>query len=353
MSVRKGPAALVVAFVAAAGTAAAAPQDAAAPAKPAKATKPATAKAVPSKSPRKKPAAKAEPKPAVEPEIEMNDPVPAAPVVAPMAEPAGAKADVSATVEVAPVHDLAEPHTRHIYFRAGFARIMPLSSSRELELADVNGPASLAVQNGPIVGSGASVESTNALAAVVGYRLGNSGKWSLETVLGLPFTVKFRATGTLANMSLAPTALGLQTGVQPLGPDLGEASAAPPMVTLVYQPVQLGRVTPFVGLGAAVLFAFNAHVTNPTLIAVSQPEMSISPAPGVVLQGGFEARITNRIYARLDVKFIAGMLARAEVRHIQIATPDLPLFSTVEVGTAKMSVWVNPLVVQAGLGTDF
>jgi hypothetical protein len=31
----------------------------------------------------------------------------------------------------------------------------------------------------------------------------------------------------------------------------------------------------------------------------------------------------------------------------------LPLFETVEVGTAKMSVWVNPLVVQLGVGADF
>jgi hypothetical protein len=53
------------------------------------------------------------------------------------------------------------------------------------------------------------------------------------------------------------------------------------------------------------------------------------------------------------VKFIAGMLARARVEHIQVQTPELPLFDTVEVGTAKMSMWVNPLIIQAGIGTDF
>ncbi len=47
------------------------------------------------------------------------------------------------------------------------------------------------------------------------------------------------------------------------------------------------------------------------------------------------------------------MLARAEVRHAQVRTPALPLFDTVEVGTAKMSMWVNPLIVQAGVGFDF
>ena len=81
--------------------------------------------------------------------------------------------------------------------------------------------------------------------------------------------------------------------------------------------------------------------------------MSIAPAPGLALQAGIEARLTKKVYARLDVKFIALMLANAEVHHIQVRTPDIPLFDTVEVGTAKMSVWVNPLIIQAGVGMDF
>jgi hypothetical protein len=102
-----------------------------------------------------------------------------------------------------------------------------------------------------------------------------------------------------------------------------------------------------------VLFNRNAKVTNPILTEVNQPEMSIAPAPGLVLQGGLDARLSRSIYARIDVKFIAFMLARAEVRNINVKTPDLPLFDSVEVGTAKMNVWVNPFIVQACLGTNF
>jgi outer membrane protein W len=80
--------------------------------------------------------------------------------------------------------------------------------------------------------------------------------------------------------------------------------------------------------------------------------MSISPAPGLVLQGGIDARLWKRFYARLDVKFIL-MDATAELDHIQVRTPSLPLFDSVEVGTAKMSIWVNPLIVHAGIGMDF
>lgn len=245
------------------------------------------------------------------------------------------------------------PKKKRIYLRAGVLHLEPLSQSRPMELADVDGPASLAVQNGPIEGSGASVSSATIPALVIGYVLPwKHDRLSIETVLGPPFKVKFQATGTLANESIAPMALGLPTGVGPLGPELGEAKALPPVVTMIYRFTD-GRVQPYAGGGVAVMFTTGAHVTNPMLTAVSQPTMSISPAPGLALQGGVDAMITKHVYARLDVKFIAGMLARARVEHIQVQTPDLPLFDTVEVGTAKMSMWVNPLIIQAGIGTDF
>jgi outer membrane protein len=222
-----------------------------------------------------------------------------------------------------------------------------------MELADVDGPASLSLQNGPIEGSGATVNSATIPGLIVGYVLPwKNGRMSVETVLGPPFTVKFKATGTLANMSIAPTALGLPTGVGPLGPELGEAKALPPVVTLIYRLTD-GRVQPFAGAGISVMFTSDAKVTNAMLTEISQPTMKIAPAPGLVLQGGIEAKLANRIYARLDVKFVALMLARAEVQHIEVRTPELPLFETVEVGTAKMSMWVNPLIIQAGIGTDF
>jgi outer membrane protein W len=258
----------------------------------------------------------------------------------PGAEPPAARAKPSAA-------------PRWLYFRAGGALVAPMTSSRELQLADVNGPASLAVQNGPIAGSGATVDSATIPAIIVGYTLPTRGRrWSLETVLGTPFTVKFEATGTLANMSIAPTALGIPTGIGPLGRELGEAKAVPPILTAVYQLTGDGALRPYLGAGASVLFTYDAHVTNPTLTAVHQPTMTISPAPGLVLQGGLDARLWRSVYARIDVKFIA-MKTHAEVHDIEVKTPGLPLFDTVEVGTAKLDLWVNPLIVQAGIGADF
>jgi outer membrane protein W len=243
---------------------------------------------------------------------------------------------------------------KKFYFRAGVVRVTPLAVSREMELSDVDGPASLAVQNGPIAGSGASISSATAFAAIIGWNT----PWlherlSLETIIGVPFTVKFQATGTLANQSIAPTALGIPTGVGPLGSEMGEAKALPIVATGVYDFLPGRRLRPYAGGGVAIMFSTGEKVTNPMLTEVAQPSMSIAPAPGVVLQGGLDFKIANRFYARIDVKFIGLMMARARVEHVQVRTPDIPLFDTVEVGTAKMNVWVNPLIVQAGLGTDF
>jgi len=255
---------------------------------------------------------------------------------------------------LAPALAYADEPVRRFYVRAGVVHVEPFESSNEMELSDVDGPASLAVQNGPIEGSGASINSATIPGIIVGYVLPwLDNKVSVETVLGIPFTIKFKATGTLANESLAPTALGIPTGVPPLGEDLGEAKAAPAVLTGIYRITKLGPVTPYAGGGLAILFAFDSKVTNQMLTEVSQPEMKIDPAPGLVLQGGIDAQIYKRFYARLDVKFIALMLAQARVEHVQVRTPDLPLFDTVEVGTAKMSMWVNPLIVQLGIGADF
>jgi outer membrane protein W len=246
-----------------------------------------------------------------------------------------------------------EPRKR-FYVRAGLVRVTPLESSRELELADVDGPASLAVHNGPIAGSGSTVSSATAFAATLGWNTHYlDNRLSLETIIGIPFTVKFQATGTLANESLATEALGIPTGVEAIGSELGEAKALPIVLTGVYDLAPGKRLRPYAGGGAAVMFTTGAKVTNPMLTDVSQPKMSIAPAPGLVFQAGLDAKIAHRIYARIDVKFIALMMARARVEHVEMRTPDIPLFDTVEVGTAKMNVWVNPLIIQAGLGTDF
>jgi outer membrane protein W len=241
-----------------------------------------------------------------------------------------------------------------LYFRAGILHIAPQSSSRELVLSDVHGPASLAVMDGPIAGSGAALDSLTIPAVIVGYELPGFGKrLAIETILSTPLDVTFRATGTLADMSLAPEALGIETGVPALGSKLGTAKAIPPVITLVYRVADLGPVRPYVGAGLGMLITYNARATNPTLTEVGQPTFSIDPAPGLALQTGLDVKLWRRVTARVDVKYIAFMKAHATVEHLRIRTPGIPLFETTDVGTATLDMWVNPLVVLAGVGVDF
>jgi outer membrane protein W len=264
---------------------------------------------------------------------------------------------IAILVAAAPVHaERARPGAvsyQRLYFRAGVLHIAPLSQSRELELSGVGGPASLAVTDGPIAGSGVSLDALTIPALIAGYVLpiGNQ-RLSIETVLSLPLHVTFRATGTLADMSLAPEALGIPTGVPPLGSQLGEADAAPPVVTAVYRIADLGPVTPYVGTGLGVLITYNARATNPVLTEVAAPTFRIDPAPGWVLQTGVDVALWRRLSLRVDIKYIAFMRAHATVENLQVRTPQLPLFETARVGSASMDLWVNPLIVQVGLGID-
>ncbi|HSN30296.1 MAG TPA: OmpW family outer membrane protein [Kofleriaceae bacterium] len=274
-----------------------------------------------------------------------------APALAYADDPDAPTPDSTASVaKVAP----EKPKVNRFYVRLGVTVVKPLAQSNPIELSNIDGPASLSLQNGPIAGSGTSISSATIPSAIIGYVLPVwHNRLSLETVLGPPLDVKFQATGTLRDKSIAPTALGIPTGVMALGPELGEAKAAPPMITAVYALIPTGPIRPFVGAGLAVMLTYGAKTTNPILTEVSQPEMTIAPAPGIVLQTGLEGRITQKIYARLDVKFIALMEANATVHNIQVRTPDIPLFDSVDVGTAKMSVWVNPLVLSGAIGMDF
>lgn len=241
-----------------------------------------------------------------------------------------------------------------LYFRAGLLHVAPLSDSRELTLSNVDGPASLAIMDGPIAGSGAALDPLTVPAVIAGYVLPIwDGRLSLETVLSTPIHVKFRATGTLADMSLAPDALGIPTGVPALGSELGEADAAPPLVTAVYRLLDLGPVHPYLGMGLGLLVTYNARATNPTLTEVGEPRFQIDPAPGVVLQSGVDVRLWRSVHLRADVKYIAFMKAHATVENLQVRTPELPLFETANVGTATMEMWVNPLIVHVGAGVNF
>ena len=247
-------------------------------------------------------------------------------------------------------------HRQHkrVYVRGVFGHVDPRVSARDLQL-DASGLAGAVVGDGPIDDAGVTVNGSNRPmpTAIVGYVVpGLRGRLSVETVVGAPFGLKIEATGRLRNESLAPEAAGIPTGIPPLGRELAEATIAPPMVTAVYRPLQVGRMAVFAGTGVSVLFVYDEHVTNPVLTEVAEPSLEISHAIGAVVQAGLEARVWRRMVVRVDAKYIAYRASHATIDNIQVRT-QIPLLPTVEVGSASMDVSARPVIVQAGIGADF
>lgn len=247
------------------------------------------------------------------------------------------------------------PGAKPFYFRAGYTLLAPDSSSNEVTLSNVGGPADLAIDNGPIEGSGATVEPVDFPSVVLGWQLPwGDGNWALETILALPLTVEFKTDGTLATDSIAPLALNaIPTGVPPLGDEFGEAKVLPPVVTLVYRFLPGHSIRPYVGAGMAFMYSYDAEVTNPVLTAVNKPKLEIDPAFGFAVQGGVEWKFYKDWWVNMDVKFIGGLEASAKVSGIVVETPGLPTFEVAEVGDASVDVTVDPWVYHIGVGFNF
>jgi outer membrane protein W len=241
-----------------------------------------------------------------------------------------------------------------LFFRVHALVLTPVSNSTEVSLENVDGPAQLAVKNGPIAGSSVGL-GTNVMPSVtIGWSLPFlERRLALETVLALPFKLKMYARGSLADQSLAPTVLGnLPTGVPPLGSELGEVTVAPPLLTLTYRFGPIWRVRPYLGLGISYLINLDARITNPVLTEVVTPTIEVPNALGFVMQGGFDVHLFKWFFATFDFKYIAGLDLEAKVKNVWVRLPNLPLYGAAHVGDNVVKVTVNPLVFQLGVGVD-
>jgi outer membrane protein W len=242
------------------------------------------------------------------------------------------------------------PKTR-FYFRAGAMQQQTRLGDTQFQLR-----TDLPLDSSGL-GEGSGVELQKAdipVGAIIGVVLPVlNRKLSIETVLGIPRPTKLVATGKLANESLAPTFMNMPTGIEPLGSDIGEVTFAPPIVTAVYRVAELGRFTPVAGAGVMVLMTRGAKITNAALNEAGDPKLKITPAPGLVLQGGVDIQLWKRVAARIDVKYVLGMRVNATVEDIAVTPTAIPQLGSIEVGDALMSSKVSPLIVQAGVGLDF
>lgn len=241
------------------------------------------------------------------------------------------------------------------HLRAGILHVTPHASSGAVVLSGVAGPASLAVENGPIAGSSTDLTSITTPALLVGYAVPAwEGELGVETVLAPPVTFELRAKGTIAEQSLAPMVLDtVPTGIPPLGPELGRTKALPPIVTVVYRARRGHRVRPYVGVGVSYFHAYDATITNPILTEVATPHLAIDDAVSAVGQLGLDVRVAGRVHATLDVKALSGYAIAARVDNIHVRTPAFPLYESVHVGAVSVDVVARPVLVTAGAGVNF
>jgi outer membrane protein len=239
-----------------------------------------------------------------------------------------------------------------LYLRGGGLWLRPMPSSKEVEMSNLEGPAELALPNGPIAGSGVSADSKTMLAGTLGYRVWRD--LSVEAVLASPFTLNLTMTGTLAEMSVAPYALGnVPTGIQPFGETLGTTKVLPPIFTAVYRFPVHPRIRPYGGLGFSYVYAYDTKITNSVLTEVAEPDVSIDPDLAWVVQAGVDIKLWKRLYFTFDAKFVGGLDLVAEMNGLALSVPNLPIYGTVDAGTGTAEVTVNPLVLQGGVGWDF
>lgn len=268
--------------------------------------------------------------------------------------------------------------------------------STDLKLSGVKFPATLAIGNGGIEGAKASISNQTIGTIALGYNIPGTGRHlSFETIIGKPIDINFVAQpGALRDESLAPTArlgnvvpegiiggealqgllnnLGgavneatglLNTGIPPLGRNLGSVKSLPIMLTLLYHPFPDSYFRPYIGGGAVYLYNYDSKITNGVLTQVNDPGFDVSSTPGYVLQAGIDIGNPEQgFFGFADVRYIGEATVKGELSNVNVRVRNPALGSTLDalgygediaVGDADIELDINPLIYTVGVGYRF
>ncbi len=266
---------------------------------------------------------------------------------------------LAAATMLLPVTASADDHMsasgdKPFYFRAGVTLIRPDSSSTEVSLeTDQNSTAAQtlvalgAVHEGEIEGSGIAVGDSNVPTVTLGYVLPYAdGHLSVETIVGLPYTVDINHTGSLKNES--------QLSLPVFGEKLGETKALSPAVSLVYKFMLEEKFRPYVGAGFAYLMTYDSEVTNSIVKGAfgNDVEMDIDNGLGYLLQVGAEYNFYESWFVTADVKYVGGLDLDAEVSNLSVPASGSP-FDGAPLGKNTTTVTVDPWAYSIGVGFSF
>ena len=120
---------------------------------------------------------------------------------------------------------------------------------------------------------------------------------------------------------------------------LGSTWVLPPTLTAQYHFLPTGHVRPYVGAGINYTVFWNADASDGLEAAVGRTRLHLSDSVGWALQAGTDIDLTKKVFLNFDVKYIA-MRTTATLQ-------------TTAIGTQRVKVDINPLVVGVGLGFRF
>jgi len=113
----------------------------------------------------------------------------------------------------------------------------------------------------------------------------------------------------------------------------------PPTLTAQYHFNPAGKVRPYVGVGVNYTIFYSENASDGLEAAVGPTKVSMSSSFGPAVQAGVDVAVGKNTFVNLDVKWI-DMDTTAKLR-------------TTAIGTQKVKVHIDPLIVGAGFGWRF
>lgn len=231
-----------------------------------------------------------------------------------------------------PFHDF-KWYSKHMYYRLGYGRMLFVGSSGPLVMQNVPPAASLALNNGPVPGTGVTISNYSTILGTLGFILPWGGNHlSLEANVAPPLKFYIYANQKAANQSLAALAFktcdssgnctGIPTGVKPIGRTIGHFRSLPPNFTLVYRPFLHTVIRPYIGAGLIWLFTYDVNVTNRAMNSApgSDPHLHLSRPIGCVGQAGFDISLPLDFYLTADAKYIGCATVHSKLTGVRVQT---------------------------------
>lgn len=120
---------------------------------------------------------------------------------------------------------------------------------------------------------------------------------------------------------------------------LASSWVLPPTLTLQYHLAPASKVRPYVGAGVNYTIFYSEKPSSGLETAVGPTDVNLKSSFGYAVQAGVDVDLTDRMFLNLDVKYIdMDTTARLD---------------TTAIGTQRVKVSLDPIVVGVGLGMRF